>query len=160
MSLENQLEELEKKSDLTLEKFGYIIQRQDELEKINKDILEKINEKMTSFCADLTQILISVMDKNIKDDIIATIIEAELRLERMVLDRTRSDEVRDFYNGVLMAIDNKELPSVIGRMVESAYMDKGIIKVHCYDKKLYKTLNYKYLKKINEYSDYQVRFEI
>lgn len=160
MSLEKQLEELEKKSDLILEKFGYIIQRQDELEKINKDILEKINEKTTSFCADLTQILISVMDKNIKDDIIATIIEAELRLERIVLDRTRSDEVREFYNGVLMAIDNKELPSVIGKMVESAYMDKGIIKVQCYDKKLYKILNYKYLKKINEYSDYQVRFEI
>ena len=36
MSLKNQLEELEKKSDLILEKFGYIIQRQDELEKVNK----------------------------------------------------------------------------------------------------------------------------
>ena len=35
MSLEKQLEELEKKSDLILEKFGYIIQRQDELENID-----------------------------------------------------------------------------------------------------------------------------
>ena len=156
MSLEKQLEELEKKSDLILEKFGYIIQRQDELEKVNKEILEW----MTSFSVDLAETLVSIIDNTVKDNIIATIIEAELRLERIVLDRTRSDEVRDFYNGVLMAIDNNELPSVIGRMVESAYMDKGIIKVRCYDKKLYKTLNYKYLKKINEYSDYQVRFEI
>lgn len=156
MSLEKQLEELEKKSDLILEKFGYIIQRQDELEKVNKEILER----MTSLSVDLAETLVSIIDNAVKDNIIATIIEAELRLERIVLDRTRSDEIRDFYNGVLMAIDNKELPSVIGRMVESAYMDKGIIKVHCYDKKLYKTLNYKYLKKINEYSDYQVRFEI
>lgn len=156
MSLEKQLEELEKKSDLILEKFGYIIQRQDELEKVNKEILEW----MTSLSVDLAETLVSIIDNTVKDNIIATIIEAELRLERIVLDRTRSDEVRDFYNGVLMAIDNNELPSVIGRMVESAYMDKGIIKVHCYDKKLYKTLNYKYLKKINEYSDYQVRFEI
>lgn len=156
MSLEKQLEELEKKSDLILEKFGYIIQRQDELEKVNKEILER----MTSLSVDLAETLVSIIDNTVNDNIIATIIEAELRLERIVLDRTRSDEIRDFYNGVLMAIDNKELPSVIGRMVESAYMDKGIIKVHCYDKKLYKTLNYKYLKKINEYSDYQVRFEI
>ena len=115
---------------------------------------------MTSLSVDLAETLVSIIDNTVKDNIIATIIEAELRLERIVLDRTRSDEVRDFYNGVLMAIDNNELPSVIGRMVESAYMDKGIIKVRCYDKKLYKTLNYKYLKKINEYSDYQVRFEI
>ena len=156
MSLENQLEELEKKSDLILEKFGYIIQRQDELEKVNKEILER----MTTLSVDLAETLVSIIDNAVKDSIIEKIIEAELRLERIVLDRTRSDEVREFYNGVLMAIDNKELPSVIGKMVESAYMDKGIIKVHCYDKKLYKTLNYKYLKKINEYSDYQVRFEI
>ncbi|MDU2123302.1 MAG: hypothetical protein E7E64_12250 [Clostridium celatum] len=156
MSLENQLEELEKKSDLILEKFGYIIQRQDELEKVNKEILER----MTTLSVDLAETLVSIIDNAVKDSIIEKIIEAELRLERIVLDRTRSDEVREFYNGVLMAIDNKELPSVIGKMVESAYMDKGIIKVQCYDKKLYKILNYKYLKKINEYSDYQVRFEI
>ena len=156
MSLENQLEELEKKSDLILEKFGYIIQRQDELEKVNKEILER----MTTLSVDLAETLVSIIDNTVKDSIIEKIIEAELRLERIVLDRTRSDEVREFYNGVLMAIDNKELPSVIGKMVESAYMDKGIIKVQCYDKKLYKILNYKYLKKINEYSDYQVRFEI
>ena len=156
MSFENQLEELEKKSDLILEKFGYIIQRQDELEKVNKEILER----MTTLSVDLAETLVSIIDNAVKDSIIEKIIEAELRLERIVLDRTRSDEVREFYNGVLMAIDNKELPSVIGKMVESAYMDKGIIKVQCYDKKLYKTLNYKYLKKINEYSDYQVRFEI
>lgn len=156
MSFENQLEELEKKSDLILEKFGYIIQRQDELEKVNKEILER----MTTLSVDLAETLVSIIDNAVKDSIIEKIIEAELRLERIVLDRTRSDEVRDFYNGVLMAIDNKELPSVIGKMVESAYMDKGIIKVQCYDKKLYKILNYKYLKKINEYSDYQVRFEI
>ena len=156
MSLENQLEELEKKSDLILEKFGYIIQRQDELEKVNKEILER----MTTLSVDLAETLVSIIDNAVKDSIIEKIIETELRLERIVLDRTRSDEVREFYNGVLMAIDNKELPSVIGKMVESAYMDKGIIKVQCYDKKLYKILNYKYLKKINEYSDYQVRFEI
>ncbi|WP_294174942.1 hypothetical protein [Clostridium saudiense] len=156
MSFENQLEELEKKSDLILEKFGYIIQRQDELEKVNKEILER----MTTLSVDLAETLVSIIDNAVKDSIIEKIIEAELRLERIVLDRTRSDEVREFYNGVLMAIDNKELPSVIGKMVESAYMDKGIIKVQCYDKKLYKILNYKYLKKINEYSDYQVRFEI
>lgn len=156
MSLENQIEELEKKSDLILEKFGYIIQRQDELEKVNKEILER----MTTLSVDLAETLVSIIDNAVKDSIIEKIIEAELRLERIVLDRTRSDEVREFYNGVLMAIDNKELPSVIGKMVESAYMDKGIIKVQCYDKKLYKILNYKYLKKINEYSDYQVRFEI
>ncbi|MFR3521168.1 MAG: hypothetical protein ACLTVE_00995 [Clostridia bacterium] len=156
MSLKNQLEELEKKSDLILEKFGYIIQRQDELEKVNKEILER----MTTLSVDLAETLVSIIDNAVKDSIIEKIIEAELRLERIVLDRTRSDEVREFYNGVLMAIDNKELPSVIGKMVESAYMDKGIIKVQCYDKKLYKILNYKYLKKINEYSDYQVRFEI
>ena len=156
MSLENQLEELEKKSYLILEKFGYIIQRQDELEKVNKEILER----MTTLSVDLAETLVSIIDNAVKDSIIEKIIEAELRLERIVLDRTRSDEVREFYNGVLMAIDNKELPSVIGKMVESAYMDKGIIKVQCYDKKLYKILNYKYLKKINEYSDYQVRFEI
>ncbi|SCK02120.1 Uncharacterised protein [uncultured Clostridium sp.] len=156
MSFENQLEELEKKSNLILEKFGYIIQRQDELEKVNKEILER----MTTLSVDLAETLVSIIDNTVKDSIIEKIIEAELRLERIVLDRTRSDEVREFYNGVLMAIDNKELPSVIGKMVESAYMDKGIIKVQCYDKKLYKILNYKYLKKINEYSDYQVRFEI
>ena len=156
MSFENPLEELEKKSDLILEKFGYIIQRQDELEKVNKEILER----MTTLSVDLAETLVSIIDNAVKDSIIEKIIEAELRLERIVLDRTRSDEVREFYNGVLMAIDNKELPSVIGKMVESAYMDKGIIKVQCYDKKLYKILNYKYLKKINEYSDYQVRFEI
>lgn len=156
MSLENQIEELEKKSDLILERFGYIIQRQDELEKVNKEILER----MTTLSVDLAETLVSIIDNAVKDSIIEKIIEAELRLERIVLDRTRSDEVREFYNGVLMAIDNKELPSVIGKMVESAYMDKGIIKVQCYDKKLYKILNYKYLKKINEYSDYQVRFEI
>ena len=156
MSFENQLEELEKKSNLILEKFGYIIQRQDELEKVNKEILER----MTTLSVDLSVTLVSIIDNAVKDSIIEKIIEAELRLERIVLDRTRSDEVREFYNGVLMAIDNKELPSVIGKMVESAYMDKGIIKVQCYDKKLYKILNYKYLKKINEYSDYQVRFEI
>lgn len=156
MSFENQLEELEKKSDLILEKFGYIIQRQDELEKVNKEILER----MTTLSVDLAETLVSIIDNAVKDSIIEKIIEAELRLERIVLDRTRSDEVREFYNGVLMAIDNKELPSIIGKMVESAYMDKGIIKVQCYDKKLYKILNYKYLKKINEYSDYQVRFEI
>mgnify|MGYP000914824381 CR=1 FL=1 len=156
MSFENQLEELEKKSNLILEKFGYIIQRQDELEKVNKEILER----MTTLSVDLAETLVSIIDNAVKDSIIEKIIEAELRLERIVLDRTRSDEVREFYNGVLMAIDNKELPSVIGKMVESAYMDKGIIKVQCYDKKLYKILNYKYLKKINEYSDYQVRFEI
>ena len=107
MSLEKQLEELEKKSDLILEKFGYIIQRQDELEKVNKEILEW----MTSLSVDLAETLVSIIDNTVKDNIIATIIEAELRLERIVLDRTRSDEVRDFYNGVLMAIDNNELPS-------------------------------------------------
>lgn len=90
MSFENQLEELEKKSNLILEKFGYIIQRQDELEKVNKEILER----MTTLSVDLAETLVSIIDNAVKDSIIEKIIEAELRLERIVLDRTRSDEVR------------------------------------------------------------------
>ena len=73
MSFENQLEELEKKSDLILEKFGYIIQRQDELEKVNKEILER----MTTLSVDLAETLVSIIDNAVKDSIIEKIIEAE-----------------------------------------------------------------------------------
>lgn len=141
--------DIEKEFEKLHNKIDKIKDNQDNLMKKFMELEESINKK--------DDVLIIDMFADLKE----SIVRSEGCITNLVLQRTRCNEVREFYNNILEVIEREEwrkIPYVIKRLAKFAYLDKGIIKIPCADKKLYEILKETYIEEINKYSDNEVEF--
>lgn len=141
--------DIEKEFKILHDKIDNIKDNQDNLMKKFMELEESVNKK--------DGVLLIDMFADLKE----SITRSEFCITDLVLQRTRSDEVSNFYNNILEVIEREEwrkIPYVIKRLAKFAYLDNGIIKIPCADKKLYGVLEETYTEEINKYSDNEVKF--
>lgn len=140
---------MEKEFKKLHDKIDDIKDNQDSLMKKFMELEESINKK--------DNVLVIDMFADLKE----SIVRSEVCITDLVLQRTRSDEVREFYNKVLKVIEKEEwrkIPYVIKRLAKFAYLENNIIKIPCGDRKLFEILEETYTEEVNKYSDNEVEF--
>lgn len=141
--------DIEKEFKTLHDKIDNIKDNQDNLMKKFMELEESINKKDDILIVDLFA------------DLKESIVRSEVCITDLVLQRTRSNEVKEFYNKVLEVIEKEEwrkIPYVIKRLVKFAYLENDIIKIPCGDRKLFEVLEETYTEEVNKYSDNEVKF--